>query len=184
MTSYYRKFFKNYSIVASPLTDLTSCKKKFIWSESCQHAFNQLKNVLCSYPVLAAPDLSRPFIIQVDACESGVGAVLMQENPKTQLLHPVSYYSYKLKKHQLSYSTVEKELLAIILTLQKYEVYFSTNMPLTIFTDHNPLIFLARARLSNQRILRWSLFLQNFNLTIHYIKGTENSIADALSRAP
>ena len=97
MTSYYRKFCKNFSIVATPLIELTSPKKKFTWSDSCQKAFEQLKDVLCSSPVLAAPDLSRPFIIQVDACDTGIGAVLMQENPDTQMLHPVCYYSYKLK---------------------------------------------------------------------------------------
>ena len=182
MTSYYRKFSKNYSVVASPLIDLTSPKKKFVWSQNCQHAFDQLKNLLCSNPIIAAPDPSQPFYIQVDACDTGIGAVLMQKNADTHMLHPVCYYSYKLKEHQRSYSTVEKELLAIILTLQKYEVYFSSNIPVTIYTDHNPLTFLARARLSNQRIFRWSLFLQNYDLTIHYIKGTANSIADALSR--
>ena len=182
MASYYRKFCKNYSIVASPLIDATSPKSKFTWTDECNHSFNQLKNLLCSNPVLSAPDLSKNFIMQVDACNTGVGAVLLQENLKSGLLHPISFYSYKLKKHQLSYSTVEKELLAIVLTLQKYEVYFSSNMPITIYTDHNPLVFLARGRLTNQRLLRWSLFLQNFNLTIHYIKGSENIMADALSR--
>ena len=182
MTSYYRKFCKNFSTIAFPLTELTSTKKKFIWTENCQKAFNQLKNVLCSKPVLSTPDLSKSFFIQVDACDTGVGAVLMQKDSETQIFHPVSYYSYKLKPHQQSYATVEKELLGIVLTLQKYEVFFSTHLPVTIFTDHNPLTFLSRARLTNQRILRWSLYLQNFNLILNYLKGADNVIADALSR--
>ena len=182
MTSYYRKFCKNYSTIACPLTELTSTKRKFVWSATCQLAFEQLKNILCSKPILAMPDLSKPFSIQVDACDTGIGAVLLQEDPETMNLHPVSYYSYKLKPHQRSYATVEKELLGIIMALQKYEVYFSTHLPVNIYTDHNPLTFLSRARLSNQRILRWSLYLQNFNLIIHYLKGTDNTLADALSR--
>ena len=182
MTSYYRKFCKNFSTIACPLTELTSTKRKFVWTETCQLAFEQLKNILCSKPVLSVPDLAKPFSIQVDACDSGVGAVLMQENAETKELHPVSYYSYKLKPHQRSYATVEKELLGIIMTLQKYEVYFSTHLPVTIYTDHNPLTFLNRARLTNQRILRWSLYLQNFNIILHYLKGAENTLADALSR--
>ena len=182
MTSYYRKFCKNYSTIAYPLTELTSTRKKFIWTETCQLAFEQLKSILCFKPVLSMPDLSKPFSIQVDACDTGVGAVLLQEDPETKVHHPVSYYSYKLKPHQRSYATIEKELLGIILTLQKYEVYFSTHLPVTIYTDHNPLTFLTRARLTNQRILRWSLYLQNFNLVIHYLKGADNTLADALSR--
>ncbi|XP_068246459.1 uncharacterized protein [Palaemon carinicauda] len=83
MTSYYRKFCKNYSIVATPLIDLTSPKNKFLWSSNCQQAFDQLKNILCSNPVLIAPDLVQPFIIQIDACDTGIGAVLMQKNSDT-----------------------------------------------------------------------------------------------------
>ena len=184
MSSYYRRFCKNFSSVAHPLTNLTSPKTKFIWDESRENSFQQIKNMLCSKPVLSAPDPSKPFILQVDACDYGVGAVLLQENPETGLLHPVCYYSYKLKPHQRSYSTVEKELLAILLALQKYEVYFSSNQPITVYTDHNPLVFLEKARTTNQRLLRWSLFLQNSNLIVRHIKGTENRIADALSRAP
>ena len=79
------------------------------------------------------PDLSKPFSIQVDACDTGLGAVLLQEEAETKMLHPISYYSYKLKPHQRSYATVEKELLGIVLALQKYEVYFSTHLPVTIY---------------------------------------------------
>ena len=182
MTSYYRKFCKNYSTIACHVTELTSTKRKFKWNDTCQLAFEQLKNILCSKPILSMPDLSKPFSIQVDACDTGIGAVLLQEDPETKEFHPVSYYSYKLKPHQRSYATVEKELLGIIMSLQKYEVYFSTHLPVNIYTDHNPLIFLSRARLSNQRILRWSLYLQNFNIVIHYLKGADNTTADALSR--
>ena len=88
---YYRIFCRNYSIVASSLTDLTSPKNKFVRTESCQHAFDQLKNILCANLALATPDLSKSFIIQVDACSTGVGAILMQENAKTKLLHPVFF---------------------------------------------------------------------------------------------
>ncbi|XP_066969281.1 uncharacterized protein [Macrobrachium rosenbergii] len=121
---------------------------------------------------------------EVDACDYGVGAVLLQGKPETNLLHPVSYYSCRLKKHQRSLSTVEKELLAIVQALQKYEVYVSTNNPITVYTDHNPLVFLNRARNVNQKILRWSLYLQNFNISVQHIRGQDNRIADALSRTP
>ena len=183
MTSYYRRFCQNFSIVAHPLINLTSPKNKFQWNEACENSFRQIKNLLCSKPVLSTPNPSKPFILQVDACDYGVGAVLLQENLETKSLHPVSYFSSRLKKHQRSLSTVEKELLAIVQALQKFEVYFSTNNHVIIYSDHNPLTFLNRARNSNQKILRWALYLQNFNITIMHIPGKENRIADALSRA-
>ena len=93
MSSYYRRFCKNFSSVAHPLTNLTSPKTKFIWDKSCENSFQQIKNMLCSKPVLSAPDPSKPFILQVDACDYGVGAVLLQEKPETGLLHPVCYKS-------------------------------------------------------------------------------------------
>ncbi|XP_068214044.1 uncharacterized protein [Palaemon carinicauda] len=108
---------------------------------------------------------------EVDACDYGVGAVLLQEKPETNLFHPVSYYSCRLKKHQRLLSTVEKELLPIVQALQKYEVYVSTNNPITVYTDHNPLVL-------------WSLYLQNFNISVQHIHGQDNGIADALSRTP
>ena len=184
MTSYYRRFCRNFSNVAHPLINLTSPKRKFEWDETCDNAFNQIKNLLCSKPVLSIPDPSEPFILQVDACDYGVGAVLLQQNVETKSLHPVSYFSNSLKPHQRSLSTVEKELLAIVLALQKFEVYLSTNNPVIIYSDHNPLVFLNRARNTNQKLLRWALFLQNFNVSVKHIKGSENLIADALSRAP
>ena len=153
MTSYYRRFCKKFSIVAHPLLNLTSPKNKFQWDKACENSFRQIKGLICSKTVLSTPDPSKPFTLQVDACDYGVGAVLLQENPETKLLHPVSYFSSRLKKHQRSLSTVEKELLAIVQALQKFEVYFSTNNHILIYSDHNPLTFLNRARNYNQKIL-------------------------------
>ncbi len=89
----------------------------------------------------------------------------------------------KILKHQLNYSTIEKEALALLLALQYFEVYVgSSPLPLVVFTDHNPLVFLSRMRNSNQRIMRWALIIQEFNLEIRYKKGKENVLADTLSR--
>lgn len=84
----------------------------------------------------------------------------------------------------MNYSTIEKEALALLLALQHFEVYIgSSSIPVQVFTDHNPLVFLSQMQNSNQRLMRWSLLLQDFNLQIKHKKGTENVIADALSRA-
>jgi hypothetical protein len=95
----------------------------------------------------------------------------------------VCYFSKKLNKHQRNYSTIEKECLALILALQHFEVYIgSAPSPVVVYSDHNPLTFIDKMKNKNQRLLRWSLFLQEYNLNIRHIKGKDNLIADALSR--
>ena len=89
----------------------------------------------------------------------------------------------KFNKHQLNYSVVEKETLALIWALQQFEVYVGSG-PVVIYTDHNPLTFLNSLRCANQRLIRWSLSLQAYTLDIRHIKGKDNLVADALSRAP
>ncbi len=95
----------------------------------------------------------------------------------------LSYFSRKFNKHQLNYSTIEKEALALLLALQHFEVYLgSSNLPVIVFTDHNPLVFLSRMYNQNQRLMRWALVLQNYNVEIKHKKGVDNVLADALSR--
>ena len=97
--------------------------------------------------------------------------------------HPISYFSKKFDKHQRNYSTIEKECLALILALEHFDVYLGTTVhPVLVFTDHNPLTFIHRMKNKNQRLVRWSLTLQEYNLDIRHIKGKDNVMADALSR--
>lgn len=155
----------------------------FEWSVECQHAFESAKSLLCSTPVLAAPNFSRPFKLEVDASATGAGAVLLQDDEEG-VCHPVCYFSAKFKPHQLNYSTIEKEALALLLALQHFEVYVgSSASPVTVFTDHNPLVFLNRMYNHNQRLMRWALLAQDYNLMIIHKKGTDNIVADALSRS-
>lgn len=181
MAGFYRKFCPNFAEVTAPLTNLTSGTTKYLWDPACQEAFTQLKNLLAQGPVLQAPDFTKPFALQTDASDIASGAVLLQERNGT--LHPVAYHSAKFNSHQKNYSTVEKELLAIIQAVQRFECYLTpSHHGLHVYTDHNPLTFLHRNRFSNQRLLRWSLLLQPYDLTLHHIKGSQNCIADALSR--
>ena len=182
MASYYRSFCKNFAAVVVPLTSLTSVKKPYNWSPACQHSFESCKALLCSTPVLAAPDFRRPFKLEVDASDSGAGAVLLQEDD-LGIDHPICYYSKKFSGAQCNYSTVEKEALSLILALQFFEVYVgSSPLPVLVFTDHNPLVFLKQMQNSNQRLMRWSLLVQDFNIEIRHKKGLDNVLADALSR--
>ena len=107
----------------------------------------------------------------------------MQENGNG-VDHPVSYLSKTFNKHQKIYSTIEKEFLSLILALQHFEVYLnSSSSPTVVFSDHNPLNFIHKMKNKNQRLLRWSLLLQKFNLDIRHIKGKDNIIPGTLSRA-
>ena len=183
MAGYYRKFCKNFSEVAVPLTNLLKKNVKYVWSENCQKSFENLKSLLCSKPVLAAPDFGKPFSIAVDASDLGAGAVLLQ-NDDDGVEHPVSYYSKKFNCQQKNYSTIEKEALGLVLALQHFDVYVaSTGQIVTVYTDHNPLVFLNKMKNKNRRLLSWSLLLQEYTLDIKHIRGIDNICADALSQA-
>lgn len=182
MAGYYRSFCRNFSVVVAPLTSALSVTKHFEWTPDCQHAFESVKALLCSAPVLAAPDFALPFQLEVDASALGAGAVLLQEDAEG-VDHPVCFFSRKFNKHQIRYSTIEKEALALLLALQFFEVYLgSSSVPIDVYTDHNPLVFLYRMYNQNQRLMRWSLIVQNYNIVIKHKKGKDNVVADALSR--
>lgn len=122
LVGYYRCFCRIFSTVVAPLTDLLKAKVKFIWSPLCQQAFENVKAILCDSPVLAAPRLDKPFKLQVDASFVSAGAVLLQEDD-VAVDRPVCFFSRKFNRHQLNYSAVEKETLALIWALQQFEVY-------------------------------------------------------------
>ena len=182
MAGYYRKFCSNFSVIAEPLTNLLKKGVPFSWNDKCQIAFDKLKAILKSTPVLLAPDFDKPFKLAVDASDIGAGAILIQED-NHGVEHPVCYFSRKFNKQQKNYSTIEKECLALILAIQHFEVYLTSSpSPIVVFSDHNPLSFLHKLKNKNQRLLRWSLMLQEYDLDIRHIKGRDNIIPDALSR--
>jgi hypothetical protein len=183
MVSFYRKFCPNLSVIVYPITELLKKEVPFIWTDACQQAFDQIKQLLSRGPILITPDFSKQFHLAVDASGVGSGASLMQKG-RDDHLHPIAYFSKKFTSAQQNYSTVEKELLGLVLALQHYEVYLCvTTEPIMVYTDHNPLVFLEKMRHKNQRLLRWALFVQSFNLKVQHIKGVDNIVPDALSRA-
>ena len=178
---YYRKFCKNFSEIANPLTALLKKDAHFNWTVECNSSFEKLKLLLMSKPVLRAPCFEKPFILQIDSSEVAAGGVLLQEYD--QILYPVAYFSRKYDNHQLNYSIVEKEALSLVLCLNHFEVYVKFSPFVTeIFTDNNPLTFINKCKQNNKRILRWSLLIQEYNFKINHIKGKTNVIADTLSR--
>ncbi len=176
-----RRFVPDYSELTSPLTDLT---KKEVpdtvpWTERCQQVFTQVKAALCGGPLLHSPDFSLPFLLQTDASDRGLGAVLTQEIGGEE--RPVLYISRKLSKRETMYSTIEKECLAIrwaVLTLR----YYLLGREFTLCSDHAPLQWLHRMKDTNARITRWYLALQPFKFKVIHRPGTQMTVADFLSR--
>lgn len=179
---YYRRYILNFASLALPLTELLKKGTPYKWSQECEKSFQSLKDVLCSQPVLRAPDFNRPFKLACDASDLAAGSVLLQEDD-SGVEHPVAFYSKKFTPAQTRYSTVEKELLSLILSLQHFEYYLVPQAEIHVYTDHKPLRYLNNFHSNNQRLTRWSLYLQNFNLKIQHIKGLDNVLPDLLSRA-
>ena len=184
LASYYRKFVPNFATIAAPLTELLKKgqPEKVAWSEECERAFRELKRALTTEPVLKIPDFSLEFIIQADASNCGIGAVLSQVGKDCQE-HPIAYASRKLQPREKNYATIEKECLAIIWAL-KYFYRYIYGQKFTIETDHQPLRWLQQMKSSNQRLARWALILQQHNYEIYHRPGCSNANADGLSRAP
>lgn len=151
MVRYYRRFVINFSVLVSPLTDLLKKNVKLVWTDECESSFSKLQSILLSQPVLVAPNFNLPFSMAVDACDTGAGAVLLQED-ELGVEHPVSYFSKKFTPPQKNYSTIEKELIALKMGLQHFSFYLChENGPIVIYSDHNPLKFLNKFRDKNQR---------------------------------
>ena len=183
LTGYYRRFIPGYAEIAAPLTDLTKkCAPNSVkWTNSCDTTFVTLKKLLCSPPVLRSPDFTKPFVLQTDASDIAVGAVLSQQDESGHD-HPVAYFSRKLLPREVRYSTVEKECLAIRLATHAFRVYL-LGREFVIETDHRSLEWLDRLKENNARLTRWSLALQPFSFLVVYRPGLKNGNADALSRA-
>ena len=170
--------------MTTPLTNLLKKREPYEWSLSCQQAFERVKAILQTAPVLVTSDFGKQFKLVVDASDLGAGAVLQQEDDQG-IDHPICYFSAKFNEHQQRYSTIEKETLALLLALKQFDVYLNNTVKLVlVYTDHNPLVFIKKMKGKNQRLLRWGLALQEYDLEIYHIKGKDNVIADALSRSP
>lgn len=175
MAGYYRKFVKNFRLISKPLTNMLRKGELFIWTPTTKEAFQTLIQALISTPVLAMPDFSKQFIIETDASELGIGAVLQQNG------HPVAYVSKALGVKSRGLSTYEKECLAILMAVDHWRSYLQYS-EFVIRTDQKSLTHLDDQRLTTPWQQKALTKLLGLNYRILYKKGTENRVADALSR--
>ena len=165
--------------ITEPLVNLTRKGVKFKWTDSCQHSFEKLKNVLTSEQVMAHPDPTRPHMLYMDACDVAIGAILTQKNDEGKL-RVVQYISHSLPVVQRRWATIEKEAYAVVYALQKLRPYLM-GADFTIYTDHKPLKSLFTKTMANTKIQRWAILLAEYGAQIEYIRGPNNVKADALS---
>ena len=180
--NFYRRFIRDYSRVAAPLTALTSSLRPFVWTPAASTAFADLKRRFTSAPVLVNPDPSRPFIVEVDASDTGIGGVLSQRSAD-QKLHPCAFYSRRYTSAEANYDIGNRELLAVVEAFQEWRHWLeAATHPVTVWSDHKNLTYIRSARRLTSRQARWALFLGRFNCTITFRPGSRNAKADSLSR--
>lgn len=176
LARYYRRFIKNYGLISKPFTELLR-KDNFIWTEAATLAFGELKSALTSAPVLALPSPDREFVVETDASDGGMGTILMQDQ------HPIAYISKALAKKHQSLSVYEKELMAVVHAVKKWDHYLG-HRKFQIRTNHRSLKFLLEQRITTTHQQKYIAKLFGYDFEISYKKGSENRAADALSRLP
>lgn len=179
MTAFYARFIKDYAVITQPLNQLKRKDSKWTWGPEQQQAFTALKAALVSSPVLKLPDFSKRFVVHSDASGSAVGAVLSQEHDG-QLL-PVAFASRALNKHELNYTTLQLECLAVVFAFQKFQQYLE-HREFDVHTDCSALTWLLNHPRQTGKIARWITFINSFQFNIAHIKGKDNNVADCLSR--
>ena len=183
LANFYRRFIRDYSCVAAPLTQLTSPVSPFTWSAGADLALNKLKTLFTHAPILLHPDQARQFVVEVDASDSGVGAIVSQRHPTTDKLHHCAFFSRLLSPAERDYDVGNRELLAVVLGLQEWHHWLEgTVEPSIIWTDHKELAYLRAAKKINSRQARWSLFLSRFQFSLSFLPGSRNGKPDTLSR--
>lgn len=180
LAGFYRRFVKEYSKVALPLTELTKEKNPFVWGAKQQSAFDALKQALSTAPVLVIADPTKPYVLNCDACDYAIGATLQQDHGNG--LQPIAYMSRKLTPAEINYDTREKEFMALVDACSHWRQYLHNEEPFTLLSDHDSLKYHKTMPNLSGRLARWVEKMAEFDYRIEHIAGVKNVVADALSR--
>jgi len=181
LSGYYRRFVRDFSIIASPLYGLMKKGTYFVWTDECQEAFDELKHRLVTGPILALPENEGCFILDTDASDSGMGAVLSQQQSGVEKV--IAYASRTMTNAEKKYETTRKELLAVVYGLKQFRQYLY-GRHFIIRTDHAALSWLRRTPEPMPQLARWLTFIDQFDYEVVYRPGTKHGNADGLSRRP
>ncbi len=182
--NFYRRFIRSFSMVAAPLTSLLQGgKQRLNWTQASEQSFRQLKERFTSAPILHHPNPDLEFTVEVDASNTGIGAVLSQRQGSPLKLFPCAFYSRKLNPAERNYDVGDRELLAMKAAFEEWRHWLEgAKLPFLVLTDHRNLEYIRSAKRLNPRQARWSLFFSRFDFKVTYRPGSKNGKADALSR--
>jgi len=184
LINYYRRFIKDFAQVARPINTLTRKDVKWQWEEEQQKAFDKLKEIFTTRPVLAAPDLDKEFRVEADASNYTTGGVLLMKC-SDELWRPVTFLSKSLSNTERNYKIHDKEMLAVVRCLEAWRHFLEgTTIKFEIWTDHKNLEYFMKAQKLNKRQAIWALYLSRFDFTLKHVLGSKMGKANSLSRRP
>ena len=181
LVGYYRRFVKDFSTIAYPLTELTHKSKSFVWTQDCQIAFETLRSSSITDPILSYPTENGEFILDTDASLHGISAVLSQSQYGEEKV--MAYASRTLSKSEQRYCTTYRELLAVVTFIKQFRHYLWERR-FTVRSDHSSLKWIQNFKSPEGMIARWLSVLSTYDFTIDYRRGSAHNNADALSRKP
>ena len=181
MCSYYRKFISHYSDISKCFNDMTKKGATFNWTKECDATFKLLKEKLMEDPVLIIPQVDKDYVIHCDASKYSYSGILQQTRPGTEELAPVAYFSGNFDKTQVKWNITEKEAYAIYKSVKKF-TFYTTGAKTTVFSDHKLLKNFFEGGMNITKLDRWSLELQEFDISLEFIQGKLNTVADVISR--
>ena len=181
LAAYYKRFIASFGEICKPLYQLCEKNRQFLWSLDCQHAFETLKDKLTTAPILSYPVMGKDFILDTDASQFTVGAVLSQEHDGKERV--IAYMSKTMNKSELQYCTTRKELLAVITALKHFHIYL-IGQKVRLRTDNSAVSWIRTLRNPTGQVFRWLQYIETYDLSVTHRPGRSHGNSDALSRIP